>query len=337
LPKGGLKGKEMRNASNGVTRRHVLAGGAAVAGAALGALDTQAANAAVPLQGASRPGFYRIKLGGFEVTTIWDGYVQLDGPFPVFGEDQPKEAVQQFASEHLLPDTRLEISFTPVVVNTGKEVVLFDTGNGQVRGPGMGRLAANLEAAGIKPEQVDIVVLTHFHIDHIGGLMQNGKPAFPNARYVAGETEYAAWIAPEMLSGPRSENAKLVLHNVVPLREKTTFIKPGSEVISGITALNVFGHTPGMLAFHIESEGKRLLIWADVTNHWVMSLERPDWHVSFDMDKEMAAQTRKRIFDMAAAERLPVQGYHMPFPCFGYVEKKDNGYRWVQATYQLVI
>ena len=123
--------------------------------------------------------------------------------------------------------------------------------------------------------------------------------------------------------------------NVVPLAEKTTFIGDDAEVVPGIRSVAAFGHTPGHMVYHIESDGRRLLLWADTANHYVASVQRPEWHVRFDMDKEAAVATRKRIFDLAAAERMPVTGYHMPFPALGYIDRSEGGYRWVPATYQL--
>lgn len=291
--------------------------------------------ASAPMLGPAQPSVYRFKLGGFEITTLLDGAIQLDGPHPIFGANQPPEAVQAYAEANFLPSKRMEISFAPVLVNTGSALLLFDSGNPEARRPNAGKLASVIRAAGYEPSQVDVVVLTHMHSDHIGGLMDGGRPVYPNARYVTGAVEYDFWSKPERLSGPTEGSAKLVQSNVVPLAEKTTFLKEDGEVVPGVRAVGAFGHTPGHMAYHIESEGRRFLIFADTANHYVLSLQRPDWHVRFDMDKEKAAATRKRVFDMAAADRIPVTGYHMPFPSVGFVEKAGEGYRWVPVSYQM--
>ncbi|MEO1089934.1 MAG: MBL fold metallo-hydrolase [Pseudomonadota bacterium] len=320
--------------TNHLSRRGALAAGAGTAAVSLLGGGGPAI-AASPMLGAARPTYYRFVLGGFEVTTLLDGAIQLDGPHPIFGQDQTAEAVEALAEANHLPATRMEIGFTPVLVNTGNELVLFDSGNGPGRRPSAANLVQTLAAAGYTPEQVDVVVLTHFHGDHVGGLIEDGSVVYPNARLVTHAREFDFWTAEERLSGPTENTARLVQANVVPLAERMTFIDDGQDAASGITMVAAHGHTPGHAAYHIESEGRRLLLWADAANHYVMSVQRPDWHVRFDMDKEMAAATRRQLLDMAAAERIPATGYHMPFPAVGFVEADGAGYRWVQASYQL--
>ncbi|MCR9257964.1 MAG: MBL fold metallo-hydrolase [Alphaproteobacteria bacterium] len=281
--------------------------------------------------------YHTVKLGQFTITTILDGAISLPGPHPIFGQDQEAAAVRKLAQDNFLPPEQQVISFTPVLVDTGNETILFDTGNGAGRRPNAGKLKSIFEHVGFDPAEIDIVVLTHFHGDHIGGMVEDGQDMFPNARYVTGAAEYDFWTGPAKDIEALKKRIPLIESNVAKFAEKMTFLKPGQDVVTGITMQDGFGHTPGHGVYHIESDGKRLMLMADTANHFVVSLQRPDWHVRFDMDKEKAAETRKRLFGMIAADRIPFTGYHMPFPAVGYVEAMGEGFRFVPASYQFAI
>ena len=295
------------------------------------------------MQGEMQPSIYRFKLGGFEVTPIMDSKVIRPGLTPSFGGAENADAVKALAKANRIDSDKYQHPFTPLVVNTGKELVLFDTGNGslsreheQLKGRlPPGNLVARMKEAGYQPEDVDIVVITHGHPDHIGGLTENGEPVFPKARYVFGATEFDFWNKGENVREARKFNRELYVKIVVPLANRATMIKPGDTVVPGITAVDAFGHSPGLLAFTIESEGKRMINWADTAGHYVVSLQRPDLHLDVDDIKDKAAATRKRIFDMVASEDLLVAGFHMPYPGLGYVERAGSAYRWVPHSYQM--
>ncbi|MFA7305756.1 MAG: MBL fold metallo-hydrolase [Hyphomicrobium sp.] len=321
-------------------RRQLLAASLSLATApALALATSSSAHAAAPMLGAAQPKFYRFKLGDFEITTISDSEVFIDGPFPLIGANASEPDVQALMRDNLLPERKYQPGFSPTIVNTGKELILLDAGNGAngfVPRPNGGWLAAQLGPAGFRPEDIDIVALSHGHPDHIGGIIEGGKPLFPNARYVIGQIEHDFWTPEGKLPEDLEKFAQVYRANSKPVVEKMNFIKPGDDVVTGIRALEAFGHTPGHLAFMIESGGKSVLWWGDCAHHQVASLTRPDWHCVFDADKPQAAQTRRRIFDMAATDRLPVIGYHMPFPSIGFVEKiAPESYRWLAHTYQL--
>lgn len=322
------------------SRRHLLASAAAMTAAplALSTLMTPAGAATPAKLGAWQPRHWRYKVGAFELTTIADSEVFIDGPFPLIGGNVPEEDVVALMRDSLLPEHKYQPGFSPMIVNTGSDVVLFDTGNGEngfVPRPAGGWLAKELAPAGFKPEDITVVVLSHGHPDHVGGLMEAGSPLFPNARYVIGQVEYDFWAPEGKHSGELEKFASVFRTNTKAIADKFTFIKPGGDVVPGIRAVEAYGHTPGHLNFHIESEGKAIYFWGDCAHHQVASLARPDWHCVFDTDKEQAAATRKRIFDMLATDRIPIVGYHMPFPSVGYVERQGSAYRWLAHTYQL--
>ncbi|MEX0346683.1 MAG: MBL fold metallo-hydrolase [Rhizobiaceae bacterium] len=276
------------------------------------------------------------RLGDFEVATVNDGSLTFPDPHAIFGTNKSAEEVHGALDAHLLPKDRLVIGFAPTIVKTPTDLVLFDAGNGaNRREAGAGRLLARLSNAGVTADQVTVVAITHMHPDHIGGLMEDGKPTFPNARYVTGQVEFDFWTHEDRMSGATEGLAKLVAANVKPLAEKMSFIGDGGEVVSGISGMAAFGHTPGHMIYLLESGGQKLAITADTANHFVLSLQHPDWEVRFDAVKDKAAEARRNVFGMIASERIPFIGYHMPFPSVGYVEPLGDGFRWVPETYQM--
>ncbi len=303
-----------------LSRRQALLAGAALPFVA--ALAPLPARAAAEMKGAAIPQFNRFKLGAFEVTTLLAGTRTVEGPDQIFGLNADPADFAATSAAAFLPTDKAQFFFTPTVVNTGTELILFDTGLAPEGIVGV------LGAAGYTPDQVDLVVLTHMHGDHIGGMMANGAPTFPNARYVTGAIEHNHWMG----AGNEGFDA-----NVRPLNDRIAFLDDGGAAASGITAMAAVGHTPGHMAYMIESEGQRVVLIADAANHPVWSLAKPDWEVKFDMDKAAAAATRRRLLGMIAADRIPFIGYHMPFPALGYIETQGDGFRYVPASYQMML
>jgi len=290
---------------------------ASVAAAPLAAATT--ARAAAPQQGMPATDFRRVMLGDFEVTTLLGGTVVREEPQSIFGMNVDAETFAAASEAANIPADKTRFYFTPTLVNTGSELILFDTG---LNGPG---IAAAVEAAGYNTDQVDTVVLTHMHGDHIGGLQTDGTPTFGNADYVTGATEF------DTASGDAFDAT------VRPLAEQMRMLAPGESVASGIEAFDLFGHTPGHMGYLLDSGGQQLLLAADFANHYVWSLAHPDWEVLFDRDKEAAAATRRRVLSMLAAEKMPFIGYHMPFPAIGYVETRGEGFHYTPMSYQLTL
>lgn len=314
-----------------LTRRAALLGaGGAVVGAGLA--SSSVAHAAAEQKGPLSAPVARYSVGDLEVNTLLDGAVNLKDPQKTFGMNVDADTFSSASADNFIPADAFRAFFTPTLVNTGSELILFDTGVGEGGRPARGNMRAALESAGYTPEQVDIVVITHMHPDHIGGLMEGGAPAFANARYVTGQKEYDFWAAMD----PEANGVtKLMTKNVKPLAEKMTFLGDGDTVTSGITAMAAYGHTPGHTVYMLENNGHQLVLAADTANHYVWSLAYPEWEVRFDMDKEAAAATRKSLMGMLASEKIPFVGYHMPFPAVGYVDNSGDGYRYVPASYQM--
>lgn len=305
-----------------LTRRNLLAGAAALPATGIAA-TAAAATGGTP----SEPQLWQsFRLGEFTVTTLLDASAMREGPKAIFGAEATDAEFTEVSEQNFIPSDRTQFYFTPTLVDTGAEKVLFDTGLGA------GGLIKALAQAGHAPEDIDVVVLTHMHPDHIGGLMKDGVPAFPNARYVTGSAEYNFWSARD--AGDRVGD--LVAKNVTPLADRMSFLDDAGSVASGITAMAAFGHTPGHMTYMLESGNRQLVLTADLANHYVWSFARPDWSITFDVDKPQAAASRRKVLGMLAADRIPMIGYHMPFPAAGFVEPRGEGFRYVPVSYQLM-
>lgn len=302
-------------------RRMMLAGAALPLAAPMlswGARPALAQDAAAAATGV--PLHRTFALGDMQVTALKAAGFPSDAPHDIFGTNVDDATFEQVSAENFLPADRAYLDVTPTLIRSGADTILLDTGTDPAG------LVAALASAGVAPGDVTHVVLSHMHPDHIGGLTDEaGAPTFPDAAYVAGQVEFDAWAA----MGDELFEAK-----VRPFAEAMTFLAADGTVAPGITAIEAFGHTPGHLAFRIESGGQQMVATSDTANHYVWSLGHPDWEVAFDADKAQAAATRRQLFDMIAADRLAVVGYHMPFPGVGFVETRGEGFRWVPASYQ---
>jgi glyoxylase-like metal-dependent hydrolase (beta-lactamase superfamily II) len=250
----------------------------------------------------------------------------------------PKADVNAALEADFLAKDKVTHAYTPVVINTGSKLVAIDTGLGlgmfeQSKGA-VGQYHSNLQAAGIDRNAVDVVIISHFHGDHINGLVgPENKPAFPNAEIMVPEVEAAFWAdennatkLPEPIR-PQMGNVKRVMGIV---GSKVTKYQAGKEVVPGITAIASPGHTPGHISHVVASGNSKVLLQGDVTaGAATLFVRNPNWQPLFDTDKPQAVETRKKLYDMAASEKMIVQGFHFPFPSVAYVEKSGSGYRLV--------
>ncbi len=323
-----------------LTRRTMLAGAAATLCTPTSLSLVSSARALAPT-GQQGPSFYRYKVGGFECTSLSDGARSF--PLPdSFVVNVPKEQVAAAAEAAYMPKGMVTVPFNPQVINTGSKLVLIDTGNGVIPNAPVGRLIPNMIAAGIDPKAIDIVLLSHLHPDHANGIRtaDNGM-AFPNAEILLPAKEWAFWMSDENMAKATTDLMKNYFANTrkvfAGLADRVTKYEWGKEVAPGITSIDANGHTPGHTAFVVASGNSRVLVQSDVTNIPEFFLRNPDWHVAYDVDPQQAQLTRHKFYDMAAAEKALVIGFHFAFPSMGHVEKNGAGYRLVPIAWNPVL
>ena len=293
----------------------------------------------------TQTGFYRFKMGDLQITIINDGFFHLSEITPpgmqaieTLAFDTSEERRQEYFRSRLLysDDTRLEIS--PVLIESGDQRILVDSGWSL---PGAsasaGRLGSSLEMLGIARESIDVVIVTHGHPDHVGlANPDTGTSFYPNAEVVITETELEFWTGEA--AAPFLENPGLVwIPNVLEaLDDHLRVIRAGDEVVSGIRSIPSPGHTPGHISLGVEAGGRELLLTGDAIVNIHTMFERPDWHNFFDIDREQAGRSRRKLLDRAATDEMLILGYHLPFPGIGYALRHEEAFRWHAAGASLL-
>jgi glyoxylase-like metal-dependent hydrolase (beta-lactamase superfamily II) len=299
------------------------------------AQPVSATSAAPPNAGRQVPGFYRYKVGDIEITAVHDGFALR--PIDGLVRNADLGDVKKAMAEAFLPENALPITFTTLVLKTGRRTVLIDTGNGDSGAPTSGTFMANFLAAGFSPEKVDTIIVSHFHGDHINGLRRkDGTAVFPNAEVMVPAPEWAFWMDDAKMA-EASEGLKPNFQNVRrvfgPNAKDMKQYEAGKELVPGVTPVAAPGHTPGHTAYVVSSGSGKLMVMSDTTNHPALFARNPDWAAVFDVDGEQARATRHKLLDMVASERAQVSFYHAPFPATGHIVKDGQGFRFVPVQW----
>jgi glyoxylase-like metal-dependent hydrolase (beta-lactamase superfamily II) len=317
-----------------LSRRRLLTGATAAAGLIAG---TSLAKAKAPLLNTPAPAFYRFKLGTIEATVVSDGPLAI-GPATRTFRGPSEEELGKMMSDQFLPANNVVLDQNVLVINTGDKLALFETGMSSVkRNDDMGRLVQSLKQSGIDPKDIDAVIPTHAHIDHIGGIMAaDGSRNFPNAQIYIAQADLEFWTDDKRMGTPGEGSSLAAKKNLLPNRDRIVFYQDGKEVIPGVQAMLTPGHTVGHTSFVITSGGKSLFVVGDLMHH-VILVEKPRMEVAFDTDPKQGIETRIKVMDMLAAQRMPALVYHMPWPGIGHFAKQGDGFRYVAAPMQLLL
>jgi len=326
------------------SRRDALMGATAMAAAPL--IASTQSKAAASAADKQAPSFYRYKVGDILVTVVSDGI----NTFPLgdsFVVNAKKEEINAALEKAFMPKDKVSIYFAPLVINTSGKLVVIDTGNGplaKAKSKGaVGQFTDNMAAAGFDPKAVDTVVISHFHVDHVNGLLTaDGTPAFPNAEILVPAVEWKFWMDDGEMSRARGERMVGLFKNnrnifEVALKKKVTPYEWNKEIAPGLRAIETVGHTPGHTSYVLSSGSGKVFIQSDVTNNPSLFAVNPGWHAFFDQDGDVAEETRRRVYDMLVADKLQVQGFHYAFPGLGHIEKESSGYRVVSAPWNPIL
>ncbi len=322
-----------------LSRRTLLTGGSAIVTAA--ALNGGMPSfAKAPMQNTQAPAFYRFKLGSFEATVISDGPLALGAPADGVFSGVTKDQFIKRLNNNFLPTDSLQLEQNALVINTGDRVALFDTGTGSAKtfGDKSGRLLSNLKAAGIDPKDVDAIVLTHAHPDHCWGIMNDaGERNFPNAQIYMSQLDFDFWTDESKAADDMMKTmVGGVRKNLLPNRDRMVFIKDAQEILPGVQAMAAPGHTVGHTIFMITSQGKTLCNLGDIAHHHIVSMRIPRAAFTYDTDGKQGVETRLRVFDMLASQRIQMVGYHFPYPGIGHVVKWKENYSYVPSPMLMV-
>ena len=283
---------------------------------------------------------HRYKVGDIEVTVLTDGFRMVPVDDKYLRNASASDLAGALAAAGL-PTDKMKNTYSPIVLTTGGRRVLFDTGNGEAASRQSngerGTLNDNLAAAGIDRNSIDVVVISHFHADHVNGLLTaDNQRAFPKADVLVPEVEWKFWMDDgEMSRASPGRMAELFANNrrvFDALGRKVTLYAWDQEIVKGVTAVGTPGHSIGHTSFVVSSGGKQVYVQSDVCNNFAVFAPHPDWQGFFDQDPVAAAATRRRVYGMLAADKLLVQAYHFPFPALSRIEKQGNGYRVVPAA-----